>query len=154
MKLAILPIKTRRAVRQAGFTLAEVMAALLFLAIVIPTAVEVLHIASLAGEVAARKSEAARIADRILSESVVTTNWSGAMQSGTVSEGVLDFHWNLNSQLWSQNPLPQAQSSVGQMELLTAEVINILNCRLIGNSTLFQYLRLRILYELFFLKNC
>ena len=80
MKLAILPIKTRRAVRQAGFTLAEVMAALLFLAIVIPTAVEVLHIASLAGEVAARKSEAARIADRILSESVVTTNWSGAMQ--------------------------------------------------------------------------
>lgn len=122
MKLAILPIKTRRAVRQAGFTLAEVMAALLFLAIVIPTAVEVLHIASLAGEVAARKSEAARIADRILSESVVTTNWSGAMQSGTVSEGVLDFHWNLNSQLWSQNPLPQAQSSVGQMELLTAEV--------------------------------
>ncbi len=122
MKLAIAPIKTRRAVRQAGFTLAEVMAALLFLAIVIPTAVEVLHVASLAGEVAARKSEAARVADRILSESVVTTNWSGAMQSGTVTEGVLDFHWTLTSQLWSQSPLPQAQSSSAQMELLTAEV--------------------------------
>ena len=98
------------------------MAALLFLAIVIPTAVEVLHIASLAGEVAARKSEAARVADRILSESVVTTNWSGAMQSGTVSEGVLDFRWTLTSQLWSQNPLPQAQAQSAQMELLTAEV--------------------------------
>ena len=108
--------------RRAGFTLAEVMAALLFLAIVIPTAVEVLHIASLAGEVAARKSEAARVADRILSESVVTTNWSGAMQSGTVSEGILDFRWTLTSQLWSQNPLPQAQSQSSQMELLTAEV--------------------------------
>ena len=39
---------------QAAFTLAEVMAALLFLAIVIPTAVEALQIASRAGEVAAR----------------------------------------------------------------------------------------------------
>jgi len=125
MKLAIAPIKTRRvakkrAARSAGFTLAEVMAALLFLAIVIPTAVEVLHIASLAGEVAARKSEAARVADRILSESVVTTNWSGAMQSGTVAEGILAFRWTLTSRLWSQNPLPQAQSA--PMELLTAEV--------------------------------
>src|ERR1019366_4127245 len=50
----------------SAFTLAEVLAALLFLAIVIPTAVEALHIASLAGEVAARKGAAARVADRIL----------------------------------------------------------------------------------------
>ncbi len=119
MKLVI--TRPNRA-RSAGFTLAEVMAALLFLAIVIPTAVEVLHIASLAGEVAARKSEAARVADRILSESVVTTNWNGAMQSGTVSEGILDFRWTLTSQAWTQNPVPQSQSQAGQMELLTAEV--------------------------------
>ncbi|MGC9943754.1 MAG: type II secretion system protein [Verrucomicrobiota bacterium] len=123
MKLAIKPIESRRgtkkpAARRAGFTLAEVMAALLFLAIVIPTAVEVLRIATLAGEVAARKSEAARVADRILSESVVTKNWSGAMQSGTVREGILDFRWTLTSGAWSQNPMPQAS----QMELLTAEV--------------------------------
>ena len=39
--------------------LAEVLAALLFLAIVIPTAVEALHVASLAGEVATRKGAAA-----------------------------------------------------------------------------------------------
>jgi len=46
------PIKRptpRRRNRQGGFTLAEVLAALLFLAIVIPTAVEALHLASLAG---------------------------------------------------------------------------------------------------------
>jgi hypothetical protein len=127
MKLAIKPIESRRgtkkpAARRAGFTLAEVMAALLFLAIVIPTAVEVLRIATLAGEVAARKSEAARVADRILSESVVTTNWSGAMQSGTVREGILDFRWTLTSGAWSQNPMPQAQAQASQMELLTAEV--------------------------------
>jgi len=96
----------------AAFTLAEVLAALMFLAIVIPTAVEALHVASLAGEVAARKSEAARVADRVLNESLVTTNWSGGIQSGTATEGILDFRWKLTTENWPQD----------SMELLTAEV--------------------------------
>jgi hypothetical protein len=103
---------------ESAFTLAEVLAALLFLAIVIPTAVEALHIASLAGEVAARKSAAARVADRILNESLVTTNWSGGVQNGTVTEGILDFKWKLTSQSWPGDPGLAAQS----MQLLTAEV--------------------------------
>ncbi len=98
--------------RHSAFTLAEVLAALLFLAIVIPTAVEALHVASLAGEVAARKSVAARVADRILSESLVTTNWTSGNQSGTVTEGILDFKWKLTSATWPEDP----------MQLLTAEV--------------------------------
>jgi type II secretory pathway pseudopilin PulG len=113
MKLTTTPIKNRAA-KSAGFTLAEVLAALLFLAIVVPAAVEVLRLASLSGEVAARKSEAARVADRVLSESIVTTNWISA-QSGTITEGTLDFRWSLSSQTWPQDPL-------AQMELLTAEV--------------------------------
>ena len=108
----------RRLCHCAAFTLAEVLAALLFLAIVIPTAVEALHIASLAGEVAARKSAAARVADRILNESLVTTNWSSGLQSGTVTEGILDFRWKLTSQSWTPDPVQSAQS----MQLLTAEV--------------------------------
>jgi hypothetical protein len=96
----------------SAFTLAEVLAALLFLAIVIPAAVEALHISSLAGEVAARKGQAARIADRILNESIVTTNWSSGTQSGTVSEGSLDFRYKLTAETWPQD----------SMQLLTAEV--------------------------------
>ncbi len=107
---AVPPIGNRR--YTAAFTLAEVLAALMFLAIVIPTAVEALHVASLAGEVAARKSEAARVADRILNESLVTTNWSSGMQSGTVTEGILNFRWKLTTANWPQD----------SMELLTAEV--------------------------------
>ncbi len=96
----------------SAFTLAEVLAALLFLAIVIPTAVEALHVASLAGEVAARKGVAARIADRVLSESLVTTNWTSGNQSGTITEGFLDFKWKLTSATWPSDP----------MQLLAAEV--------------------------------
>ncbi len=96
----------------AAFTLAEVLAAMLFLAIVIPTAVEALHVSSLAGEVAARKGAAARIADRVLNESLVMTNWNNGVQNGTVSEGALDFRWTLSSQAWPQ----------GVMQMLTAQV--------------------------------
>ena len=96
----------------SAFTLAEVLAALLFLAIVIPAAVEALHLASLAGEVAVRKGAAARVADRILNESLVLTNWNTGTLSGTVTEGAQEFRWTLTSQNWP----------VDAMELLTAEV--------------------------------
>ena len=107
------PATKRRACRAAaGFTLAEVLAAMLFLALVIPAAVEALHVAGLAGEVAARKSAAARVADRVLNESLVMTNWTGGTHSGTIDEGALEFQWTLTSQSWPQDA----------MELLTAEV--------------------------------
>lgn len=98
--------------RCAAFTLAETLVAMLFLAIVIPVAVQALHVASLAGAVAARKGEAARIADRILNQSLVMTNWNGGQQQGTTSEGGDDFRWTLTSQNWQKD----------NMELLTAEV--------------------------------
>jgi Tfp pilus assembly protein PilV len=107
MKFATL--KNKR--NAAGFTLAEVLAALLFLAIVIPAAVEALHVASLAGEVAARKGQAARVADRILNESLVTTNWNQT-QNGTITEGAEEFRWKLTSQNWPRD----------LMQLVTTEV--------------------------------
>jgi hypothetical protein len=75
-------------------------------------AVETLHVSSLAGEVAARKGAAARIADRILNQSLLTTNWSSGVQNGTISEGTLDFSWKLTAQSWPKD----------SMQLLTAEV--------------------------------
>jgi type II secretory pathway pseudopilin PulG len=98
--------------RVAAFTLAEVLAALLFLAIVIPAVVAALHVASLAGEVAARKGAAARVAERVLNEGIVMTNWNNGTQNGTVTEGAQEFHWTLTSQNWPQD----------SMQLLTAEV--------------------------------
>lgn len=88
----------------AGFTLAEVLAALLFMAIVIPVALEGLRIASRAGEVAARKGEAALVAERILNESLVTTNWNKSLQSGTVIQRAREFRWTLRNDPWTQDP--------------------------------------------------
>jgi len=88
---------------QAGFTLAEVLAALLFMAIVIPVAVQGLRIASLAGEVGERKSRAARVAERILNENLVTTNWDKSIQTGTVLEGPYQFRWTMRNEPWTED---------------------------------------------------
>jgi type II secretory pathway pseudopilin PulG len=94
----------RRTNSFGGFTLAEVLAALMFMAIVVPVAIEGLHIASLAGAVAQRKGEAARIAQRVLTENLVTTNWSQSVQSGSTTEGQREFRWTLRSDPWTQDP--------------------------------------------------
>jgi type II secretory pathway pseudopilin PulG len=89
----------------SGFTLAEVLAALVFMAIVIPVAVQGLKIANQAGQVAVRKGEAARVAERVLNESIVTTNWSKSGLSGSATEGIHQFHWLLRNEVWNQEPL-------------------------------------------------
>ena len=105
MKFIPTPSRIRRdKSSRAGFTLVEVLAALTFMAIVIPAAVEGLRIASLAGQVAQRKSEAARVAERVLNESVVTTNWSKSTLTGLVSDGPHEFRWALRNEPW-QEPL-------------------------------------------------
>src|SRR2546426_2546590 len=88
----------------AAFTLAEVLAALVFMAILVPVALEGLSLASRAGEIAARKSEAALVAERVLNESVVTTNWSATVQNGTVRQGIRDFRWTLRNDPWDKDP--------------------------------------------------
>jgi len=103
-----------RTISQGGFTLAEVLAALLFMAIVVPVAMEGLHLASRAGAVAQRKGEAARIAQRVLNESLITTNWSQSLQSGTTIEGQRQFQWTLRSDPWTQDP---AQNVMRQLSV-------------------------------------
>ena len=95
-----------------GFTLAEVLAALMFMAIVIPVAMQGLSIASRAGAVAERKREAARVAERVLNETLVTTNWNQSAQSGVVKEMDREYQWRLRNDRWTEST----------MQLLTVEV--------------------------------
>jgi len=102
------PHTERRCARhgsQSGFTLAEVLAALVFMAIVIPVAVQGLRIASLTGEVAVRKAEARSVAERVLTENIVTTNWNKSGLSGALTEGKHQFRWLLRNDPWLQEPI-------------------------------------------------
>lgn len=103
MKCAIKPRNVSRRGRGVdAFTLAEVLAALLFMAIVIPVALQAMRVAGRAGALAERKREAARVAEKILNESIVTTNWNKSALSGTVIEADREYKWQLRSESWSQ----------------------------------------------------
>ena len=116
MRLVRINRQRRAADYQAAFTLAEVMAALVFMAILIPVALEGLSIASRAGEVAARKKQAAIVAERLLNETVVSTNWDKALQNGSLRQGHDEFRWTLRNDPWTQDPNQNA------MRLLSVEV--------------------------------
>ena len=96
----------------SAFTLAEILAALLFMAIVIPAAVEALHLAGVSGTIAVRKANAVRVADDILNQSVVGTNWSQA-QGGDVTQDGHTYHWTVKNETWAAD---------SGLQLLTAEV--------------------------------
>ena len=99
-----------------AFTLAEVLAALVFMAIVIPVALWALSISSRVGEVAARKGKASLVAERILNESIVTTNWNRSVQTGTQRQGVREFPWTVRNDPWTQDP------NVSTIRLVSVEV--------------------------------
>jgi type II secretory pathway pseudopilin PulG len=96
-----------------GFTLAEVLAALLFMAIVIPVALQGLRIASRAGSVSERKAIGARLAENKLNELIVTGQWQSASQRGTIQEGLQSYAWRLQAEPWRED---------GAMRLVTIHV--------------------------------
>lgn len=98
---------------RAAFTLAEVLAALAFMAIVIPVAVEGLRVANRAGVVAQRKSVAARIADRVLTESLIGGQSQSTSRNGVVQEGTQEYRWSIRYQPWPEDA----------MRLVTVQVV-------------------------------
>ena len=98
--------------RTAGFTLVEVLAAMLFMAIVLPVIMEGIAIAGRAGVVAHRSREAAQLADRVLTEMVVTGEWQQGDQEGHFAPEEPGFQWKLTTDAWSEDV----------MRLLTVEV--------------------------------
>jgi general secretion pathway protein I len=96
--------KSTKRVR-AAFTLVEVLAALAFMAIVIPVAVDGLRIANRAGQVGQRKAVAARIAERVLNEVVITGQFRSTTQNGTVQEGVQAYQWIMRSEPWPMDAM-------------------------------------------------
>jgi hypothetical protein len=80
---------------------------MLFMAVVIPVALEGLRTASLAGEVAQRKMIAARIANEKLNELKVMGQLQNASQSGVVQEDGLTYRWSVKNEMWTGDTLVQ-----------------------------------------------
>ncbi len=94
-----------RAADRRGFTLAEVLAALVFLAIVIPVAVEGLRAASRAGTASQRKAAATRIAEQVLNDWLLSGSRVTGLPRGVVEENGQQYEWTLRSEPWTEDAL-------------------------------------------------
>ena len=99
------PGAARRGWRVAAFTLAEVLASMLFMAIVIPVAMEGMSVASRAGILGQRKAAAMRIAERVLDEMVVMNELTSNASNGTIVDGDTTYPWTMKSEPWTEDPL-------------------------------------------------
>lgn len=95
-----------------GFTFVEVLAAMLFMAIVIPVTVEGLTIANRAGLVAQRKRVAAQLADSLLTEMVAMGQWRSGDQSGDFAADHPGYRWVLKTTTWTEEPMRQVSLQV------------------------------------------
>jgi prepilin-type N-terminal cleavage/methylation domain-containing protein len=103
-----------------GFTLVEVLVALLLIAIVVPVTAQGLRLATLAGELSQRKAIAAHIGERVLNEAIVTGQGQSA-QSGTEKAGPYEFRWTIHNEAWSP---PATSSSLNSPNGINQNVVN------------------------------
>lgn len=91
--------------RQRGFTLVEVLAALLFMAILIPVTMQGVSVSSRAGILGQRKSTAMRIAERVLDEQILTGQVTTGPGNGSIIDGDVTYPWTLKVDSWNEDAM-------------------------------------------------
>jgi general secretion pathway protein I len=84
-----------------GFTLVEVLAALLLIAIVLPAVMRGISTATGMATVTRMRTEAAGLAQAKLGELIATGDWQSGNLSGTFGSDWPDYRWEAASQGWS-----------------------------------------------------
>jgi type II secretory pathway pseudopilin PulG len=97
--------RARRSLGEGGFTLAEVLAALLFMAILIPVTMHGVSVASRTGILGQRRAAAMRIAERVLDEQILSGQMATATPYGSITEGDLIYSWTMRSDPWPEDLL-------------------------------------------------
>jgi prepilin-type N-terminal cleavage/methylation domain-containing protein len=95
-----------------GFTLVEVLASLLLMAIIIPVAMEGMSIASRVGMLGQRKSAAMRVAERLLNELMVEGQTQQNSASGTTADGDTAYPWTMRVENWPEDAMQEMTVTV------------------------------------------
>ena len=94
-----------------GFTFVEVLAALLFLAIVVPAIVQALTLANRASVMAERHAIAGEFAENKLNEMLLDDTWASApTSSGDFGAAAPGYTWQMKTQNWAAdtvNPMTE-----------------------------------------------
>ena len=86
--------------KAAAFTFVEVLAALVFLAILLPTVIGGFSICTRAGAAAERTATAVQLAENHLNELMLNDAWIGAEQRGEFGTGFPGYRWEVDQSTW------------------------------------------------------
>jgi prepilin-type N-terminal cleavage/methylation domain-containing protein len=89
--------------RRRAFTLVEVLAALMLITIVLPTAMEAITLSVGAADAARYRNVAAGLAESKLNELVTNNLWQNGNQGGDFGTAWPNFRWQLSVQPWAQD---------------------------------------------------
>jgi type II secretory pathway pseudopilin PulG len=92
---------------QRGFTFAEVLAAMIFMAILLPVVMQGLVLANRASVIAERKRTAVHLGNSLLTELVATEQWSYAGNRGNFGPGNELYEWELLQTGWNLDDMEQ-----------------------------------------------
>jgi prepilin-type N-terminal cleavage/methylation domain-containing protein len=90
-----------------GFTLVEVLATLVLIAIVIPVAMRGISLATRMAGHSKKQVEAVSLAKAKLTEIVASKDWQNGDQSGDFGSDRPDYQWSLETSSWSGSSLRQ-----------------------------------------------
>jgi len=93
--------------RRAGFTLVEVLAALVLLATILPVAMRGISLATAAAGESRRQMEAASLAEAELADLLATDAWQGANLSGSFAPDWPDYQWTADVSNWEGTTVQQ-----------------------------------------------
>jgi prepilin-type N-terminal cleavage/methylation domain-containing protein len=102
----------RRPNRRQAFTLIEVLATLLLMAIVLPAVMEGVSIALASASTAHQRTEAAAVAQSQLALLLATGQWSGGVLAGAVTSNGTTYNWQAAVAAW-----PLDTTTVGLMQV-------------------------------------
>ena len=102
----------KRSAGRKGFTLIEVLAALLFLGILIPAVLRGISIASRASEAAERGNVAGQLAENQLEQVILDGTWSTGGGRGDFGADWPLYRWELTSSAWDQDTMTQLTMKV------------------------------------------
>lgn len=95
-----------------AFTFAELLAAMLFVAIVIPVALRGIMVANRLAVVAERKLQAVQLADLKLNELILTQEWQSATNQGDFGQDWPEYRWVMRQETWAEDSMQQLTLSV------------------------------------------
>lgn len=93
--------------REAGFTFAEVLAAMIFMAILLPVVMQGLVLANRASVTAERKRMATHLGNSMLTELIATDQWRYAGNQGSFAPDHALYEWELIQSAWDQDDMQQ-----------------------------------------------